>query len=160
MANVKYASQNTFLYIGDGGGSEMFFKVLGLEDITLPQTKATLLDVTTQDETDHYMDYLSTLLDNGEATFPVVLDPNEVTQNEASTIVGTRAGGLKYLMDQRVRRNMRIEFGYTSPVTRMRFVGIVTEFSGSAPVKGALRAQVRIKAVGKNTLEVGTGAGA
>lgn len=158
--NVKYASQNTFLWIGDDGSPEAFFKVLGLEDITLPAIKASVLDVSSQDETDHYMDYISTLIDSGEAKFPILFDPNEPTQNETATVAGTRAGGLKYLLDQRARRNMRIEFSYTSPVTRMRFLGTVVGFDGTAPVKGALRATLTIKVMKKTTVEVGTGSGA
>jgi len=159
--NVKYASQNTFLWIGDGGSpTEQFFKVLGLEDITLPAIKASVLDVSSQDETDHYFDYISTMIDSGEAKFPILLDPNEESQNETATVVGTKAGGLKYLLDQRAKRNMRIEFSYTSPVCRLAFQGVVVGFEGQAPVKGALRATVTIKVMKKTTLQVGTGSGA
>ena len=148
---TKYAAINTFLWV-DTTGSGSFSKVLGVQDIMLPKIKADLIDVTTQDETDFYHDFLSTLIDSGEASFTLVLDPNEATQNETS-------GGLKWMLDNRTQRNMRFEFSYTSPVTRMRFVGIVTGFSGDAKVKGNLAASVTIKAIKKTTLEVGTGSG-
>jgi hypothetical protein len=159
--STKYAAQNTYLYIGDAGSpTETFFKVAFLQDISLPKVKADTLDVSTQDETDHYHDWLSTMIDSGEATFPIVLDPNDITQNETATVVGTNAGGMKYLLDQRARRNMRFEFSYTSPVTRLRFVAIVTGFAADAKVKGNLAATITIKVVSKTTLEVGTGTGA
>lgn len=158
---TKYAAQNTFLYIGDGATvSEAFFKVKFLQDIALPKEKADILDVSTQDETDHYHDYISTMIDGGECSFPIVLDPNEPTHNETPGVEGVNAGGLKWLMDNRARRNMRFEFSYTSPVTRIRFAGVVTGMAGDAKVKGNLAANVTIKVMGKPTLEVGTGTGA
>ena len=159
MAN-KYAAINTFLYVGDGGDpSETFFKVAALQDIQLPKLKADTVDVTTQDETDFYHDYLSTLLDSGECTFPIVMDPLEATHNESATSVGVSPGGLKYLFDQRAKRNMRLEFSYTSPVTRMKFIAQVTGYSGEAKVQGALMANVTLKVSKKVTLEQGTGTG-
>lgn len=148
---VKYAAINTFLWV-DITGSGSFAKVIGVQDIMLPKIKADLIDVTTQDETDFYHDFLSTLIDSGEASFTLVFDPNEVSQNET-------AGGLKWLLDNRAQRNMRFEFSYTSPVTRMKFVGIVVGFAADAKVKGNLASSVTIKAIKKTTLEVGTGSG-
>jgi hypothetical protein len=66
--STKYAAQNTYLYIGDAGSpTETFFKVAFLQDISLPKVKADTLDVSTQDETDHYHDWLSTMIDSGDA---------------------------------------------------------------------------------------------
>jgi hypothetical protein len=159
--STKYAAQNTYLYIGDGGTvTENFYKVAFLQDIQLPKIKADLIDVSTQDETDHYHDYLSTMIDSGEASFPLVLDTNDITQNETPGVVGVNAGGLKWLMDNRVRRNMRFFFSYTSPATRLRFVATVTGYAGDAKVKGNLAATVTMKILGKTTMEAGTGTGA
>jgi hypothetical protein len=156
---AKIAAQGTFLYVGDGGSPEQFFKMAQLQDINLPKIKADTLDVTTQDDTDHYYDYISTLLDSGEATFPIVFDPNEATHNETPTVEGTTPGGFKYLLDQRAKRNMRFAFPST-PACRMRFQAIVTNFGGDAKVKGALMANITLKCTKKTTLEVGTGTGA
>ena len=153
---TKWAAQNTFLYVGDGGSPEQFFKVAHLQDITLPKLKADNIDVSTQDETDHYYDYLATMLDSGEATFPMVFDPTEGTHNETPTVAGVTAGGLKFLFDTRAKRNMRFQFP-TSPMTRFRFVAQVTGLAGDAKIKGALMMSVTLKVSGKTTMEAGTG---
>ncbi len=157
--NVKYAAQNTYLYIGDAAISEAFFKVNAVQDISGPKAKADIIDVSTQDETDHYHDYLQTMLDAGEITFKIVFDPNDITHNQTATVAGTNAGGLQYLFNQRSRRNMRIWFSYTSPSTRRRFVGGVTGFQDDAAVKGALQASITVRIFGGTTLEAGTGTG-
>lgn len=157
--SVKWAAKGTKLFIGDAGSPEDYFAVKQQQDFTLPQVKAAQLDVTCQDDATPYLDFISTTLESGEIAFPVVFDPTDITHNETATVAGTNAGGLKYLIEQRVTRNMRIELP-TTPVTRFRFTGNVSGFAGDAKVKGALMETVKIMIRGKATLEVGTGAGA
>lgn len=159
MSATKWQAQGTKLYIGDAGSPEQYFAVDHIQDFTLPQSKADQLDVTCQDETTHYYDWLSTLIDGGEISFPIVFDPTCITHNETATVAGTNAGGLKYLLENRLKRNMRIELP-TTPTTRFRLVGTVSFFGGDAKVKGALMENVKIKVSGKPILETGTGSGA
>ena len=159
MSATKWQAQGTILYIGDAGSPEQFFAVDHQQDFTLPQLKADQLDVTCQDESTHYYDWLSTLIDGGEISFPIVFDPTCITHNETATVAGTNAGGLKYLIENRLKRNMRIQLP-TTPGTRFRFLGTVSGFAGDAKVKGSLMTTVKVKVSGKPTLETGTGSGA
>jgi hypothetical protein len=157
--STKWQAQNTYLFIGDEGSPEQFFKVVFLQDINLPKRKADLIDVSTQDETDHYYDYLATMLDSGEATFQMVWDPTDPTHNNTATVAGVNAGGLEYLFNSRAKRNMRFAMP-TNPATRLRFVASVTGLVPDAKVKGALMQNVTLKVSGKATLEAGSGTGA
>lgn len=159
---VAYAAIGTQLWVGDGGTLELFFQVAHIQDVSGPKMKRDTIDVTTHDSQVNaggYKEFIGSLKDGQEVTFPLVFDPNSANHNETATVVGTTAGGLKYLFETNVKRNMRIQLP-TSPTTRLRFVGQVTEFDTDLKVAGAVMANCTIKVSGKPTLEVGTGSGA
>jgi len=157
-----YAAIGTQLWIGDGGSPEMFFRVARIGDVAGPKSKVDTIDVTTHEsalQAAPYKEYIASLMDGQEVTFPLVWDPGDDTHSETATSVGTNAGGLKYLMEQRAIRNMRLAYP-TSPATRTRFVGFVTGYEPDLKVTGHMAANVTIKVTGKPTLEAGTGPGA
>jgi len=163
MSSTLYAALGTQLWISDGGSPETFFRVARVGDLTGPQSKAETIDGTTHEsalQDAPYREFVSSLLDGGEVTFPIMLDPAELSQAEAPTIVGTQAGGLKYLLEKGYRRNHRIVFPFTSPVARIRYVGLVTGFVPDMKVVGMLMSSITIKVSGKPTLEAGTAQGA
>lgn len=163
MSSTLYAALGTQLWISDGGSPETFFRVARVGDMTGPQSKAETIDGTTHEsalQDAPYREFVTSLLDGGDVAFPIMLDPAEVSQVESATIVGTRAGGLKYLLEQRQRRNHRIVFPFTSPVARIRYVGLVTGFVPDMKVTGMFMANITIKVSGKPTLEIGTAQGA
>lgn len=157
MSGTAYAAIGSLLWVGDGSSPETFFKVAKVQDIAGPKVKTDTIDVTTHDTDDGYKEFIASLKDGQEVTFPCVFDPNEASQNESATIPGTQAGGLKYLLEQRVKRNMRLVMP-TSPSTRFAFVGLVVGFEADMKVSGALMAAVTIKVSKKPLLEQGVGA--
>jgi hypothetical protein len=160
-----FAALGTQLWIGDAGSPETFFRVGRVQDITGPKDKTDIIDVTTHDASplnggDGYKEFICSLQEGQQVTFPMTLDPNAVEANEAATIVGTQAGGLKYLKNQRAVRNMRLAMPMVSPVCRVRMKGLIVGFEHSFKVTGAIEAMVTIQVSGKPTLEAGTGSGA
>jgi len=156
---LKQAAIGCQLWIGDGGSPEQFFAVPSCGDFTGPKKKTSTIDTTTHDSDSGYMDFISSLKDGGEVPFPIEFDPNDIAHNETATVAGVNAGGLHYLFEQRVKRNMRVALP-TSPATRFRFLGLVTGLDADLKVKGSIKSNVIIKVSGKPTLELGTGNGA
>lgn len=162
MAAKAYAAIGTQLWIGDGGSPETFFRVARIGDVAGPKSKVDSIDVTTHEsalQVAPYKEYIPSLMDGQEVTFPLVWDPGDITHSEAATVVGTNAGGLKYLMEQRAIRNMRLAFP-TSPATRERFVGFVVGYEPDMKVTSHMAANITIKVTGAPVLEAGTGSGA
>jgi hypothetical protein len=164
MATTPYAALGTQIWVGDGGSPDTFFKVARVQDIQGPKVKTDLIDVTTHDAAlvdggDGYKQYIGSLKDGQQITFPVVLDPNDITQNETATVVGTNAGGLKYLCEQNAIRNCRIAFPQVSPTCRIRLKMLFTGFDFEAKVTGSVMATLTAQCIGKPTLEVGSGSG-
>ena len=155
MSAVKQAAIGTQIWVGDAGSPETFFLVASVKDIAGPKMKADTIDVTTQDSASGYKEFVSSLKDGQEITFPIEFDPNFVGHNESATIVGTQAGGLKYLFEQRLKRNMACVYP-TSPFTKMSFVGVVVGFEPDNKVLGSILANVTIKVSGKPTLGLGS----
>jgi hypothetical protein len=156
MPAVKYAAIGMQLWISDGGASpETYFKVASVADIVGPKAKADTIDSTTHDTTDGYRDFIASLKDGQEVTFPVWLDPNEATHNETATVVGTNAGGLKYLFEQRVKRNMKLVMP-VSPVARVRFTALVTGYEFDFKVAGGIMANIVLKVNKEPVLEAGS----
>ncbi len=155
MAN-KQASIGTELWIGDAGSPETFFLVPSVGDIAGPKKSVATIDVTTQDSPQGYDEFISSLKSGGEVTFPIQLDPNAIEHNNTATVVGTNAGGLHYLLEQRVKRHMRVAIP-TSPATRFSFLGLVTGIAGDFKVKGSTMSSVIVKVSGPPTLEAGVG---
>ncbi len=156
MAAQKYAAIQSVLWVSDGGSPETFFKVASCGDTSGPKKKVTTIDVTTHDTDDNYMDFIASLKDGGEVSLALVFDPNDITHSEAATVVGTNAGGLNYLFEQRVKRSMRLALP-VSPAARWAFTGLVTAFEPDMKVTDALRANCTIKVSKKPTLEAGIG---
>jgi hypothetical protein len=155
MSAVKQAAIGTALWIGDAGSPETFFLVSSAKDFAGPKMKADTIDVTTQDSASGYKEFISSLKDGQEVTFPIEFDPNFVGHNEAATIAGTQAGGLKYLFEQRAKRNMAMVYP-TSPFTKMSFVGVVVGFEPDNKVMGSMLGNITIKVSGKPTLGLGS----
>lgn len=156
---VAYAAIGTQLWVGDGNSIETFFQVARIQDVTGPKMKRDTIDVTTHDSSSGYKDFIGSLKDGQEVSFPFILDPNYAGHNETATSIGVSSGGLKYLFETNVKRNMRLAMP-SSPTTRVRFVGQVTGFDQDLKVTGAIMGTCTIKVSGKPTLEVGTGSGA
>jgi hypothetical protein len=153
---VKQSAITTALWIGDGGSPETFFMVPSVGDVAGPKKSVTTIDVTTQDSPEGYDEFIYSLKSGGTVAFPLEFDPNAIEHNGTATVAGVNAGGLDYLLENRVKRNMRVALP-TSPAMRFGFLGLVTGLDGDFKVKGSVKASVMIKISGPPTLEAGVG---
>lgn len=156
---TPYAAIGVQLWIGDGGSTETFFQMARIQDVAGPKLKRDVIEVTTHDSAAGYKEYIGSLKDGQQVTFPLVLDPNYSGHNETPTVVGVNPGGFKYLFEENVRRNMRIAIP-SSPANRIRMIGQVVGFELDLKVHGAEMANITIQVSGEPILEAGTGAGA
>lgn len=152
----KTAALGVQLWIGDGGSAEQMFQYGGLKDVAGPKVKKTTIDVTTHDSTGGYNEFIASLKDGQEVTFPIELDPTSNQHDETPTVVGVNAGGLKYLLEEvNNPRNMKLVLP-TSPTTKISFGGLVTGYEPDLKVLGSIMANITIKVSGKPTLAVGS----
>lgn len=153
----KYAAIGSELWIGDAGSPEQFFKVASVGDISGPKKKRDTIESTTHDtdtEDGGYKDYITSLKDGQDTTFPIWLDPNEASHNSTPTQAGVTSGGLDYLFEVGDTRNMFLAYP-VSPAARVQFKGIVTGLELDAKVGGGLMGNTTVKVTGKTSLLFG-----
>jgi hypothetical protein len=132
-------SFGTFLKIGDGGTPETFATIVNVGDLDGPD-----LSLDTEDITNHsgdgWSEFAGTILNGGEVSFQINYLPTEATHNLDT--------GLQADMLNRVKRNFQLV--YPDPGGNgYKFAALVTGFKAKAPVKGVLRADVKLKISGK-----------
>lgn len=76
---AKYRAFGTQLQYGDGGSPEVFTSITALQDIEIPAGTADKIDVTTQDSTGGFKEYLQGLKDAGSFKVTCVYDPADLT---------------------------------------------------------------------------------
>jgi len=142
MAN--YASFGTLLKIGDGATpTENFTTIANVMDISGPSLSLRTAESTHQTSTGGWADYIGTIKDGGQVTFPILFDPVENTHDAG-------AGLIKDMVD-RTKRNFQIVFPDTANTT-WTIPALVTGFEPGAPVDGNLTANVTLKVAGQPTL--------
>jgi predicted secreted protein len=134
-----YRGQGTAVKIGDGGSPESFTTIPGAKDITLFGFTADTIDVTSQDSTGNYKEYLPSTKDSGSVSFDMFFT-GDATQGFAT--------GLFDDYENQTLRNFQAVL--TSGDTGT-FAAYVTSFSLSAPVADALTASVELKVTGPVT---------
>ncbi len=132
----EISSFGTFLKIGNGGTpTETFATVLNVGDIEGP-------DLSLDSSPDGWSEHIGTILNGGEVSFPVNYIPGAATHDMET--------GLQADMINRTKRNFQLVYpdvdgnGYA-------FTALVTGFKVKAPVKGTLRADVKLKITGDVT---------
>ena len=113
-----------------------------VRDVTGPSLQQSTAEVTNHSSPGRYREFLATVIDGGEVTFEIGYVPSEATH-------GVAAGGL---LDDMENGNISA-YSVTFPdTTAWSFSAIVTGFEPSAPVDGALTANVTFKVAGQPTL--------
>jgi len=134
---TKYAGFGTAL---KKGGVEY----ANVTNISGPGLSLDTVDVTSHDQTTAWEEVVGTILRSGEVTMEIVYDPATATHKYA-------AGGLLYDLVQRTSIQFTLVFSDTAATT-WTFNALVTGFTPSAPVEGALTATVTFKLTGAPTL--------
>lgn len=139
----EYAAKGTQLQMGDGGSpTENFTAIAQVEDIN-----GIALALDTAETTHHASaakEFVATVIDGGEVSLSIVWDPGEATHKNAS-------GGLSYQLLQKILRNFKLVFPDVANSV-ISFAGFVVGFEPEAPVKGALKAKLKIRVSGLPTL--------
>lgn len=134
-----YRGQGTLVKIGDGGSPESFTTIPGAKDITLFGFTSDTIDVTSQDSTGNYKEYLPSTKDSGSVTFDMFFT-GDATQGFST--------GLFNDYEDQTLRNFQVTL--TSGDVGS-FAAYVTSFSMSAPIGDALTASVELKVTGPVT---------
>jgi hypothetical protein len=140
---TDYAGFGTLLKVGDGGATEAFTTIGSVMDISGPSLGVDTAEVTNHSSTAAYEEFVATVVRTGDVTFTVNFDPALATHAYGS--------GLLEDMENKTKRNYQLVFPDTAATT-WAFAAFVTGFSPSAPVAGALTADVSLKITGQPTL--------
>ena len=133
------SSFGTIVNIDQAGGG--LVPIAQLRDIVGPGMSLGTEDVTPQEATGAWRQFVPTLLDGGEVTFQLNFIPTEDTHDAV--------GGLVKDMVDRTLRDFRIDF---PEGTEWAFSAYITNFVPTAPVEGALTADVTLRSSGPMTL--------
>jgi hypothetical protein len=137
-----YSSFGTFLKAGDGLSPETFATVVNVGDIDGPDMSLETEDITNHGSADGWAEFIGTILDGGEVSFPINYLPTDPTHDMNT--------GLQADMVNRTLRNYQLVYpdpggnGYA-------FAALVTGFKAGAAVKGKLTADVKLKVSGPVT---------
>ena len=134
------SSFGTIVHIDLAGGG--LVPIAMLRDITGPSLSLGTEEVTPQDATGAWRQFVPTLLDGGEVTFQLDFIPTENTHDAVE--------GLVKDMTDRTLRDFKIAF---PEGTDWSFAAYVTGFTPGTPVEGALTADVTLRTSGAMTLE-------
>ena len=113
-------------------------------DISGPGLTLDTEDVTTHDSTGAWEEVVATILRSGEVTLSIQYDPNAATHKNA-------AGGILADLVGRASTTYSLVFP-SSPTVTWSFTAFCTGFEPTAPVDGALTADVTYKITGQPTL--------
>ncbi len=132
------AAFGTLLKIGDGAGTaEAFTTIAEVGDIDGPSMSVDTIDVTSHSSTSARKEFIPSLIDSGEISFPISFVPDDAT-HDATT-------GIQKVMNDRSVWNWQMVF---PDATQVEFAGMVTKFGIKAPVAGKLSADVTLKISG------------
>jgi predicted secreted protein len=136
MASAAVAAIGTLIKIGDGAGSETFTTIAEVKDITGPSETVDTIEVTSQDSTGNTKEYIASLKDGGEVSFPM-----NFVSSAAQTAIHTD-------MQNRTRRNFKIVTTHASPVT-MTFAAFITQMGHTFQVADVAMRNVTLKITGR-----------
>lgn len=139
MASAAVAAIGTLVKIGDGGAPETFSTIAEVKDISGPAMTADTIEVTSQDSTGGYKEYIPSLKDGGELSFPMNF-VNSAAQDALITDYTNRT-----------KRNFQVVTTHGAPKT-FSFAGYITNVSHSFPVADVAQRDVTIKITGAVTI--------
>ena len=142
MSNAL-SSFGHLLKIGDGAGTEVCTTIAEVLDVNGPDLSLDTEEVTSQTSANGYDEHIGTILRGGEVTLDINYIPTDGTHDEST--------GLISVMQTKTKNNFQLVMT-DSGTTTWDFAALVTKFSPTAPVVGALRASVTMKISGKPVL--------
>ncbi len=141
MATVATASFGTLLKIDQGGGG--LTTIAEVTDINGPGLSLATADVTNQSSPGGWREKIGTVLDGGEVTFDLNYAPTAASVNATTGLIAD--------FKAKTVRSFTVTFTDAGN-TVWAFTALVTNFTPSEPVDGALTASVTLKVTGEPTL--------
>ena len=128
--------------MGDGAEvGETFTKIANVTNITGLGLSLDLTDVTTHDQAERWEEQVATVKRTGNCSLSIVYDPADGTHD--ATI------GLLAAIESKEAVNFELEFPDASEYA---FTAYVIGFTPTAPVAGALTADIQLKPTGAPTI--------
>ena len=126
----------TLIKAGDAASPEVFTTIAEVTNLSGPSLTTETIDVTNHSSASNFREKIASLKDGGEVTFSINYLPANATHKDAT-------GGILNDWKNRTARNFQIVWS-DSGSTTWPFTGIVTGFTPTAPIDGALTADVTI----------------
>ena len=135
-----YAAYGTLIKIGSAasGTAISYTTIAEVGDIDGPSMSVDTIDMTNQSSPGARKEFLMSLIDSGEISFPINFIPDEST-HDATT-------GIQKIMNDLAIWSWQMLFPDTTTVT---FTAGVTKFGIKAPVAGKLSADITLKISGQ-----------
>jgi len=143
MTSSAFWPFGTQLKLGDGASTEVFTKIAEVKDITPPQMSKDSIEVTSQDSSNGWREFIPGWKDAGEVTFEGNWLPTNATQD------GTT--GVLSVFEDDSNHNWQIVLPTTIGLT-IAFAGHVTNFEPDLPLEDAAALSVSIKVTGAITI--------
>jgi hypothetical protein len=141
---------NTYIYVLDTSVSpQPWNKIALVDDIEGPKIKRTVIDVTTHDTQNGYVQKLPSLKDAQQVMLTMLWDPTDPSHDESGYT------SVKTMLEDGIIRQFKITYP-VSPPRKQTFAGFVVAYEPSSKVKDALRLNVTIEVTDKATLTSGT----
>jgi hypothetical protein len=111
--------------------------ITNIIDVTPPNPSRDMVEVTSNSSANMTREYVSGMVDFGEASFEMNWDPGST----ADLLINT-------LQTERTARTWRFTWTQTTPDRRIDFVGFVTGYERTSPLDDRMTATVTIKVTG------------
>lgn len=118
---------------GGTDGTEVFTTIAEIRDIVGPQRQQSIIEVTHMESPGAYREYIASLLDAGEVTFPM----NFTNVASQTNIIAD--------LENRVRRNFQLVFSASTGTVTYSFAALVTNFEHSFATEDSIMANVTLK---------------
>lgn len=150
MASNAWWAYGSELKIGDDGTTETFTKIAEIIDIDGPSMSRDAIEVTSQDSTSGWREFIPGMRDGGEVSITANWIPVHATQDGTS-------GVLSKFTDDVLHNWQIITAGDGSSGTiDIDFAGIVTDFSISLPMEEQAQLEFTLKISGAVTIDTTT----
>lgn len=136
-----YSSHGVQLQMGDGANPENFTPVAQIGDLVGPPLVVDTVDATTHGSA--AKEFVPTIADGGEPTFPINWDPAEPTHKNS-------IGGLLYVFNNKLLKDWRIVLP-TAANDTISFSAYIVGFEPEEPVAGKLTAKIKLRVSGAVT---------
>lgn len=133
------AAFGTLLQLGNGAGTaETFTTIAEVGDIDGPTDTVDTIDVTNHSSPGARKEFIASLIDGGEVSFPINWIPTDPTHDDST--------GLKSVLDARAVRHWKLVYPDS---TEDAFSALLTKFARKAPVADKLSADITLKVSGE-----------